>query len=251
MNLRFSAIALGLLISTTLLAAPADKTSAQFNISEPTQIPGATLHPGSYSIRVLDHLQDRVLLRVDGNAGTTHNIFIAVPFKSLKKAEGAGIIPWNNASDGQAAVRGFDFGSGNRALEFVYPKDDAVALAKINGIAVLAVDPASEGKSPQLNSLSNDDMQMVTLWTLTPERVSGASQAQTTISAAKYQADSTLDSTSQFAQARKQGPIVKTLPHTASPLPLILILGLLFASIASLLRRARIAHHSGLQSGSL
>jgi hypothetical protein len=238
MHSRISLLVLALLVPSTVPAWSADKPSAQFNVSEPTLIPGATLQPGTYSIQVVDHLQDRFVLGVDGKGGTSHTLFIAVPSKSLKKTGSSGAIPWNTAASGKAALRGFDFGKSSAALEFVYPKDDAVSLAKANGTPVLAVDPASEGKSPQLSQLSNDDMQMVTLWTLTPERVGAAAGAEPTISASKYQGDAASGPTQQEAQLHKP-PVLKTLPHTASTLPLILILGLLSALAAVLLRRSR------------
>ena len=51
---------------------------SQFSVQENTQIPGATLKPGSYNIRIVDHLSDRMVLRVerDGKAQAT---FLALP----------------------------------------------------------------------------------------------------------------------------------------------------------------------------
>ncbi len=50
-------------------------------------------------------------------------------------------------------------------VEFVYPKADAVAIATSNPAKVPAVDPASEGKVTD-NTLSQGDMQLLTLWLL-------------------------------------------------------------------------------------
>lgn len=236
MNLRIAAVVLAFLTPLSLFAAPADGASSQFSLSEPTLIPGATLPPGAYSIKIVDHLQDRVLLHIDGNGGTSHALFIAVPAKIAGRGAHSGKILWQSAANGKTAMRGFDFGQST--LEFVYPKDDAVALAKANGTPVLAVDPASEGKAPQLTRLSNDDMQTVTLWTLTPERV-GGSTADTTISANKYQAKPANGSTQQVARAENRPPVTKVLPHTGSNLPLILLGGILAALGAGWLRVRR------------
>lgn len=236
MNLRIPIIALAFLTPLSLSAAPADGLSSQFNVSQPTLIPGKTLQPGSYSIKIVDHLQDRFLVGVDGKDGGLHALFIAVPSKAIKKGGSTGVILWSSAADGKMAARGFDFGK-SKTLEFVYPKDDAISLAKANGIAVLAVDPASEGKAPELSQLSNDDMQMVTLWTLTPERVGAGADAK--ISAAKYQGpvnQSTGDAPQQVAKVESHAGAGKTLPHTASELPLILLAGLVTAFAAGWLR---------------
>jgi hypothetical protein len=241
MNLRIPILALAFLAPLSLFAASGDGLSSQFNVSEPTLIPGTTLQPGNYSIKIVDHLQDRYLVNVNGMDSKSHALFIAVPSKSIRKAGHPGAISWNSAANGKTALRGFDFGKSGTTLEFVYPKDDAVSLATANGTPVLAVDPASEGKAPQLNQLSNDDMQMVTLWTLTPERVGGEAK----ISANKYQAAApAADSTQQVAKAESRPPVAKAMPHTASDLPLILLAGLLSALAAvglHMRRAARVA----------
>ena len=41
-------------------------TVSQFDVSDKTEVPGHTLKPGSYSITVVDHLADRMVLRVGG-----------------------------------------------------------------------------------------------------------------------------------------------------------------------------------------
>jgi hypothetical protein len=194
--------------------------------------PGTVLQPGTYSIQVVDHLQDRFLVRVEGSQGTARSTFIAVPSKAI--GAHPGVVTWSGAADGKSALRGFVFKQGGSALEFVYPKDEAVALAKANGISVLAVDPASEGKAPELANLSHDDMQVVTLWTLTPERVAAPAR-EVKISAARYVAPE-----AQAANAPANRPaILKQLPHTASLLPWVVILGMLASFCACLLRIRR------------
>lgn len=211
-------------------AAPAP--SAEFHIQQATVAPGTVLQPGNYSIQVVDHLRDRFLVRVEGGQGTVGSLFIAVPSKAL--GAHPGMVTWNAAADGETALRGYVFKQKGSALEFVYPKDEAVSLAKANGVSVLAVDPASEGKAPQLAKLSHEEMQLVTLWTLTPERV-GAPAKDVTISAKRYVAPET----SATEQAAANPPaVLKRLPHTASLLPWVMILGML-ASFGACLMRIR------------
>jgi hypothetical protein len=125
-----SAIAVASLsfMSMTVVAASpiADKpayvlVSAPLFIDGKTEIPGITLNRGNYSIRVLDHLKDRFILRVDDEEGKALATFIGLhnpefdPFVALHHQ---GPILWSTAPKGAAAMRGFSFPNGN-TLEFV------------------------------------------------------------------------------------------------------------------------------------
>ncbi len=210
--------------------------SSDFIVDKSTMAPGVVLQPGTYSIRVVDHLEDRFLVTVEGNGGVSKATFIAVPTKSFIKQSGP--VNWGTSPNAKAAMRGFVFSDNNSALEFVYPKDEAVSLAKANGIPVLAVDPASEGRPPELAQLSASDMQTVTLWMLTPERVSGQA-SNVAISAAKYQSKTGGSPNPQVASLGKVPTGLKQLPHTASMLPLTLLCGILATLAAGFLRIGR------------
>ena len=195
--------------ASTLLAADSAHPSANFNVSELTAVPGKTLPPGSYTISVVDHLSDRYIVRVEGS-GIDSTLFLGLPNKSLPQK--AGEIKWAKGAEGAQYIRGWDFPS--VSLEFAYPKNDAVALAKANSASVPAIDPESEGMNTKA-SLSQDEMHIVTLWLLSPTRVGPSAPAG--ISAARYQ---------QVASVEHK-PVVAKLPHTASVLPAIWLLGML------------------------
>ncbi len=209
---------LAFFVAPYLFAADSSRPAANLKVSEPTAIPGKTLAVGSYTVRVLDHLSDRYILEVDGAKGNTHTLFLGITGKALPQAA-AGEIKWSAAAGGAQAIRGWKFPS-LPALEFVYPKNDAVAIAKANGTDVPAVDPESD--NIQNTQLTEDEQKIVTLWLLTPTPVSASAPAG--ISAKKL---------SQVASIRKPS----TLPKTASELPLIALLGTLAFAGALGLRR--------------
>lgn len=155
-----------------------------FQVSETTEIPDGTLSPGKYTIRVADHLTDRMVVEIQGANGTRKELFLGVPAET-SAATGPVLFTGSKATK---ALRGFSF-TGRTTINFVYPKNDAVALAKANGVAVVAVDPASEGM-PASPELSADDRRMITLWMLTPTPV-GPGDASAGIQAARYQAPPT------------------------------------------------------------
>ncbi len=210
------------LANMALLAASPATPSTDFTLSNATHIPGATLQPGSYSIHIVNHLSDRIILKVDAINGTQHSTFIGVPNSKIEKPAGSGPVKWANSSDGTPYIKGWYFNGSPSVVEFVYPKDDAVAIAKSNPAKVPAVDPASEGKVSD-STLSQDDMQLLTLWVLSLEQV-GPGNAPS-IKAARYETASL-----------SQKPPIKALPHTASWLPWVWMIGLCSLIAAAALR---------------
>ncbi len=226
--------------SVHAVAAPvepgADAKSTKFSVSQQTTVPGMTLQPGAYSIRVVDHLADRLIVRIDGPSAGTHSTFIGLPNSDLAKSSGAGIIAFDSGPDGGSAARGFSFPNG-KTVEFVYPKAEAVTLAKANGTKVVAIDPASEGRVPTEKGLSKDDMEVVTLWTLSSTKV-GPSDAAPAIKAERYKAASSTGDDQVASVTRKPKPVIARLPHTGSSLPLIALFGVLALCGATGLRLA-------------
>lgn len=241
--------------------------SAPLQVAQKTDIPGRILAPGSYSIRIVDHLKDRFILQVDDSQGNRMATFIGLhnpdfePFVALKQR---GPIFWTASPKGTTALRAFSFPNGN-TLEFVYPKAEAVTLAKLNTNSVPAIDPESEGRRPDPR-LSPEDREVVTLWMLTATRV-GPKQETPAIEAKRFVAPAEQAETNtapvQTATATPPPPpqaqpapatvarleptaapprvhsSVKRLPQTASDLPLLLLVSLLLFSAAGTLHFAR------------
>ena len=189
----------------------------QFQVSQKTEVPNATLQPGSYTIRVLDHLRDRVILQVSGRGNHVQSTFLAIPASTMANSP-VGPIAYSSGPKGQGALKGFSF-PGGLAVEFVYPKDNAVAIAQANDTRVMAIDPASEGRVPAPN-LSQNDMQMITLWMLEPARVGPNEAKPTGISATKYQAPAPAAATEpvQTAQANSS-PAPESTSAASAPQP--------------------------------
>jgi hypothetical protein len=236
--------------------------SAPFAVEKPTEIPGRTLQPGNYSIHIIDRLKDRFILRIDDAKGKQVSTFIGLrdpQFAPLGSLHGP--VLWDAAPHGEMAVRGFSFPNGT-ALEFVYPKSDAVTLAKLNTNSVIAIDPESEGRKPD-PKLSPEDREVVTLWMLTATKV-GPKEETPAIDVKRFVApQEPPSSTTADAEASRtptpptqtqQAPSVdvselrtppppprihakvKRLPQTASELPLLLLLSVLSLGGAGVLR---------------
>ena len=254
--------------TTTAFAADPTGASATFTVTQQTKVPGETLKPGDYTIRVVDHLSDRLIVRVDSTNGKIHSTFLGLRDASINAPSAPGVVTWENAAQKTTYLKGFLFPNTTSVVEFVYPKAEAVAIAKSNQSKVPAIDPASEGKVAD-KGLSRDDMEVVTLWLLSATTV-GPNDSVPAIKAEKYQqvaanepppqpaqqlqqsrqddaASSNTDAASTTAAApisvrapRAHKPVVAALPHTASSMPLVWLVGLvsLFGALALRLFRA-------------
>ncbi len=276
--LHTASFAIPSLVSLVLLGveAQAQKPSyvavlAPLITDQKTVIPGHVLAPGNYSVRIIDRLRDRFIVQVNDVSGNSLATFIGVrnpEFDSSMAHNQEGPIFWSHAPKGQAAVRGFSFSNGN-TLEFVYPKLEAVTLAKLNIDTVPAIDPESEGRKPD-PKLSPEDREVVTLWMLSPTRV-GPKDNTPAIAAKRYVAPLNTQDTPEAtapvqvasaapapvvqprrvrsapvqiakaepAEAPRVHTPVRKLPQTASNLPLLLLLCVLSLFTAAALRFSR------------
>lgn len=252
--------------------------SAQLQIAQPTDIPGNSLSKGNYSIRVADRLQDRLIIQIQKSGSQSFSSLLAYPNPALRGGSFTGPITFVSGLKGKLTLRGYAF-AGGPVVEFVFPKADAVVLAKDNNVRVMAVDTASEGRVA-LPNLSQTDMSEVTLWMLTPTPVDPSTQ-KPGIQAARYQAppanetatnispqpmtapvvsnsasaDTSAATASSVPRRARTAPVtptpvaaprpahvrpnVKQLPHTASNLPLLVLAGFLSLFGATTLRLRR------------
>ena len=247
MRLKSVVCAVSLLAGTAALCVA--QTASQFTVTEQTKVPGLTLKPGTYSIRVVDHLSDRLIVRVDGTQGDAHSTFLGIQNGKITKPSSSGPVVWTKSPKGGTILRGFEFPGGGSVVEFVYPKAEAVSIATVNDSKVPAIDPASEGKVAD-KGLSKDDLEVVTLWLLSSTTV-GPNDSKPAIAAEKYVAPPSNQvasagpapemggaSAPQAAPApvRKAKPVIAKLPHTASVMPLVWMLGAFCLIGAALLR---------------
>ncbi len=296
MNFRAIFVASAFVLISTAFAQQQNATAgdassqlAQLQITQPTEAPGLQLSRGTYSIHVADRLQDRIIVQVRKVGSKDGASLLAYPNPGLRGGSFTGPITFASGLKGKPTLRGYAF-AGGPVVEFVYPKSDAVTLAKANAVRVMAVDPASEGRV-SLPNLTQTDMSEVTLWMLTPTPVDPTT-AQPGIQAARYQAPAGSQpapviqasvseppappppppaQSAQMAQAQPSAPAhvyhpapkasssapvevasnthaprlrpnVKQLPHTASSLPLMYLVGSLsFVLAAALGMRRRYA----------
>jgi hypothetical protein len=206
-------VGLGLLGGMVQRAAADDfDQKTVFTFSGPVEIPGQVLSAGTYVFKLADSSSDRNIVQVF-NRDETHlyGTFLAIPDYRIKPA-GKTIITFEERPAGSPeAVKAWFYPGENYGRDFVYPKPKATALAKANNtpvpsmpaeFAANTIKPAATVKAPHIVAMSQAPLK------------------------AQKPTEEEVEIAEVFAVS-DEAPLPPTLPTTASPLPLIGLVGLL------------------------
>lgn len=119
------------------------KTTLTF--SGPVEIPGKVLPAGTYVFKLADSSSNRNIVQVfNEDQNEIFGTFLAIPDYRVQQAEKT-IITFGERPEGQPpALKAWFYPGKNYGHEFVYPKVEAVALAKANDTPVPAVEKMPE-----------------------------------------------------------------------------------------------------------
>src|SRR6266853_333757 len=133
--------------------ATADESDQKtiFTFGGPVEIPGQVLPAGTYVFKLADSQSDRDIVQVfSKDEGHLYGTFLAIPDQRLRPA-GKPIITFDEGVAGSPeAVRAWFYPGDDYGHEFVYPKTDALALAKANNtpVASMPAELAANTKKP-------------------------------------------------------------------------------------------------------
>ena len=206
-------VGLGLLGGIVQRAAADDfDQKTVFTFSGPVEIPGQVLSAGTYVFKLADSSSDRNIVQVF-NKDETHlyGTFLAIPDYRIKPA-GKTIITFEERPAGSPeAVKAWFYPGENYGRDFVYPKPKATALAKANNtpvpsmpaeFAANTIKPAATVKARHIVAMSQAPLK------------------------AQKPTEEEVEIAEVFA-VPAEAPLPPTLPTTASPWPLIGLVGLL------------------------
>jgi len=187
-----------------------NRTTVTF--SAPVEVPGVgaqTLPAGTYLFKLMDSPSDRNIVQIFNEDGThLYTTVLAIPNYRLRATDKT-VITFRERAEGQPeALRAWFYPGANWGQEFVYPKAKAIELAKITSAPVLAT-PIDLSSAP-----------IETLKTAPVEAVAPTGE---TVDIAKVVEAPPVAT----AKVEPQQPAAKTLPHTASWMPMIGLFGLL------------------------
>jgi hypothetical protein len=219
-------LALSLLGATLAPGARADEWNKKtvMTFSQPVEIPGQVLPAGTYTFKLADSLSDRHIVQVF-NADGTQIIatILAINNYRLQPTGKTAITFAERSGDNPEALKAWFYPGDNFGQEFVYPKQRAIQLAV-----------ASHEPVPAL-AVETTDLKMAPIVAETPE------QKEVPVAEAIQTAPPVAEATTPapVAEEKTPAPVAETkqLPKTASPIPLIALLGLASLGVAFTLKR--------------
>ena len=196
-----------------------------FTFSGPVEIPGQVLPPGTYVFKLADSASDRNIVQVyNKNENHLYGTLLTIPDYRLRPASKPIITFDERAADSPEAVKAWFYPGENYGHDFVYPKLKAVALAKANNEPVPSM-PNELAANTTKPTTSVNEAHVVAL-----------KQAPLMV---QQPTEEEVEITEVFVSASTQiASVPQKLPATASPLPLLALLGLLSLGLAGSLRLA-------------
>jgi len=186
-------------------------------IDQPVEIPGdIVLQPGSYVFKLLDSMSDRHIVQIF-NEDQTHiyATILAIPNYRLQVTDNTEMMFGERAAGEPQAIRAWFYPGDDSGQEFVYPKRRALELAKVTSQQVPTMPSELES---EIAKPANEPVVVLKEAPLTAVKPTGEEVEIAQVATPKP-AQPTADADAT------QRP--EKLPQTASPLPLLGLIGLL------------------------
>lgn len=234
-------------------ADPSNKKTI-ITITEPLQIPGATLTPGKYVLKLIDSSSNRHIVQVFNEAETTViNTILAIPNQRLQPTGKSEFGFWEVPAGNTPALRSWFYPGDSFGQEFAYPKQEAEKLSAIVKEEVPSVSDEEYAQSTKLTPAPEQASTEVK--TPEPEPQAAAPAAEVAVvetpqavetpavveEAPAPRAPDTTTRTEPVTPrpAETRAAVDNTLPATASPLPVLGLLGLLSVGLGAAVRTLR------------
>jgi len=139
-SITAAACATVLLGAAGATAQPQDRTTF-VTFSGPVSVPGKTLPAGTYTFRLAESPADRHIVQIfDRDQSQLFATLLAVPAER-NQAEGDPVITFKETPSNMPPALRYWYYAGDRAgNEFVYPKSQAMTIARASGEGVMAID---------------------------------------------------------------------------------------------------------------
>src|SRR5687767_8466500 len=232
-RLMTSACAAGVLLTMSATPARAQgqplDARTEFTFNQPVEMPGVTLPPGTYIFRFVDGTTGRKVMQVQAKdaSSKTYGMFMTINAQRPRASDDAELRFLETPAGQPAALKTWWYPGNTIGREFIYPKSQAVRLAKATNQTVLTTTAAN---------VSNDQMQTAALayvsptgqdTPLTDEQLVAAAANTPPVGVPETPAQTAANAAANRAPAA-EGTMARTrLPKTSTPIAGIGLLGII------------------------
>lgn len=248
---RFKAFALASCLGVASIAfaplAKADEWNKKtiLTVNETITIPGgantATLAPGKYVMKLVDSPANRHIVQVFNEDETKLiTTILAIPNYRLQPTGDTQFGFWETPAGQPRALRSWFYPGDNFGQEFVYPKEQAVAIARITHERVPTT-TATDQSQMATAKVSTVDQTGTEYQLEQPQQMAKNTPPPATTQeneANRAAQTPTTPAPATQTPAQTAAPERTTLPHTASPYPLIGLIGLVSLGLGIVARKA-------------
>ncbi len=200
-------------------------------VNQPLTIPGGkngtTLTPGKYVMKLMDSPSNRHIVQVfNGDESKVITTILAIPNYRLQPTGDTRFGFWETPAGQPRALRSWFYPGDNFGQEFVYPKEQAVTIAQVTHERVPTTTATTESEMATAKVATVD--QAGTEYELEQQQVAQAPP----------QPAPEAERAAPPPETPAPVPPLRTLPQTASPYPMVGLLGLLCLGAGAIARRA-------------
>ncbi|HET6962857.1 MAG TPA: hypothetical protein VFJ27_10185 [Terriglobia bacterium] len=215
-------------------------------ITEPMQIPGATLTPGKYVFKLMDSSSNRHIVQVfTEDEKSVINTILAIPNQRLRPTGKSEFGFWEVPAGNTPALRSWFYPGDNSGQEFAYPKQEATKLSAIVKEEVPSVSDEEYAQATKVTPAPEPAAAEVK--TPEPQPVTPAPEVAVAETPKPVETPAVVEQPAATpapapVETRRSEPVAAvddTLPATASPLPVLGLLGFLFVGFGAILRALR------------
>jgi hypothetical protein len=223
-------LCLGVFVLSVPLIVKADEWNKEtiMTFNQPVEVPGMVLKAGTYQFRLMDSPSDRNVVQIFNADGThLYENVLAISAYRLEPTDKTVVTFEERAQGTPEAVATWFYPGDTSGEEFVYPEVNTAGLTA-KAVPTPSVTPSQTPSKPAPIALQAN---APTAGQVKPSTVRVTTNAPVQVAQSTIQPKLVESSAATVIPPQKQTQ--KKLPKTASPLPLLIVLGLLSLGAAA------------------
>jgi LPXTG-motif cell wall-anchored protein len=233
------AVALGSCVVSTPVQAQTADERVFFTFSAPVELPGVGLAPGRYLFHLPDATNAHDVVQVlSADGKTPYGMFLTIPDERVDAPEKPEVRFMETRAGDPMPVRAYWMPGQRTGFEFIYPKEQAMRLAKQSSAPVLTTQ-ARTTKTEETHTSA-----LARISTTGAETKVAANSSKAVAATGRSQQGELAPASIAVAPARipprQEAKVARaTLPKTGSDLPLVALAGGCLLALAGIVRARR------------